>query len=89
MGRFALDAQYSALCDPWGLCYDKDQSVAGGEAAWGGLGGAAAPPSIHRAIFTRSYLYRHGINCSMEKEQTKRKQTNKRGETKNARFARK
>ena len=31
---------FSALCDPWGSWDDEDQSVGGGKAAWGGLGGA-------------------------------------------------
>ena len=31
---------FSALCDPWGSCDDEDQSVGGGKAALGGLGGA-------------------------------------------------
>ena len=35
---------FSALCDPWGSCDDKDQSVAGGEAAVGGSGGGSSPP---------------------------------------------
>ena len=35
---------FSALCDPWGSCDDKDQSVAGGEAAWGGSGGGGSLP---------------------------------------------
>ena len=35
---------FSSLCDPWGSCDDKDQSVAGGEAACGGSGGDGSPP---------------------------------------------
>ena len=39
---------FLALCDPWGSCDDKDQSVAGEEAAWGvpPLYVAATPPPL-------------------------------------------
>ena len=41
----------TALCDPFGSCYDKVLSVAGGKAAaaeprGGGLGGAKPSPSM-------------------------------------------
>ena len=45
---------FSALSDPWGLCDDKDQSVAGGEAGWGESGGGGSPTSINCG---RSFKY--------------------------------
>ena len=51
----------TALYDPFGSCYDKVPSVAGGEAAaakplGGGLGSPLAEPSFHGAIISETLL---------------------------------
>ena len=55
---------FSALCDPWGSCDDKDQSVAGGEAAWGRSGGGGSPTQHWRgAIIPWSYHSRNATKA--------------------------
>jgi len=58
---------FSALCDPWGSCDDTDQSVAGGEAAWGGSGWGGSCPKNARNPVDASYR----INMTVSKGTTR------------------